>query len=130
MPITVTPTITVDPVQLTKFRELSADSILYLRIGHTADLPKQITVTSDLPVPRKGNPGTVKTTINSRYSAVLDKGEPTERVVPVICKIMTSYPVGTSLADRREAVRGAIALAMTDDAIFDELFYTGILPND
>jgi hypothetical protein len=48
----------------------------------------------------------------------------------MICKILTSYPVGTSTADRREAVRGAIALAMTDDAVFDELFYTGILPND
>lgn len=124
-----TPTIVLDEVTLTKYREHSADSATYIRPGHSIEKPSTITINSDLPTPRKGNPGTMKTTVNCRQSDVLDEGLSTERVVPVICKVQTSFPVGCSLAARRSAVKGAIAALLQEDFKFNQLFYTGILPN-
>lgn len=130
MSITVTPTVTPAAISLKKFRELSADSIVYLNDDHNVELPRHITLTSELPVPRKGNMGTLKTTVNARYSVELNAGTDEAKVVPVICKIQTSFPVGTTLADRKAAVARACALALQDDPEFDALFGTGILPND
>jgi hypothetical protein len=130
MPISIEPTIELENLTLTKLRELSPDSINYTRIGHSVQLPITVTVSSDLPSPTKGNAGTVKTTINSRVNVMLAEGTPNEKRVPVICKVQTSFPVGTTLADRRKAVNGAVAALLQDDEAFDKLFYHGLLPND
>jgi hypothetical protein len=130
MPISIEPKVGIEKLSLTKLRELSPDSINYTRVGHTVQLPVTVTVSSELPTPTKGNAGTVKTTINSRVNVMLAPGTPNEKRVPVICKVQTSFPVGTTLEDRRKAVQGALAALLQDDENFDKLFYHGLLPND
>lgn len=116
--------------RLTKLRELAMDKILYMLPGHSIELPRTVTITSTLPVPRRGNPGTVKTSVNIRLTSVLDAGKATERTVPVVMKIETSFPLGTSLSDRTAILNeGSQALAMeTADAT--NLYYNGLLPQD
>lgn len=114
------------PMTIRKLRENSSDSILYINDDHTVELPRSITVQSELPSPRKGNPGTTKTTVNVRFSVTLDQGAATERVVPVIAKLQTSFPVGTVEADRKTALNRLIAIIGDDD--IDTLFMSGILP--
>lgn len=110
---------------ITKLRENSADSILYVSPDHTVALPQTVTIQSELPNPRKGNPGTVKTSINVRVSVTLDAGAATERVVPVIAKLQTSFPVGCTKDDRNKAFDRLTAMILADS---DNLFYDGLLP--
>lgn len=115
---------------ITKFRELSNDKILYNCPGHSIELPQTVTITSTLPTPRKGNPGTVKTLVNVRRTIVLGEGTASERNVPVVAKIELSLPLGTSAAERKAIMQqSASALLMSDDDA-TSLFYTGILPQD
>lgn len=130
MPITITPSITLQALHLQKLREASSDSILYTRPEHSVTHPVTVQVSSELPMPRKGNAGTVKTTVNSRATVNLDEGTALEKAVPVICKIQTSFPVGTTLAQRRLAVAGAVSALLQSDDEFDSLFYKGILIGD
>lgn len=116
----------ISQMEIRKLRENSSDSVLYINSDHTVALPRTVTVQSELPAPRKGNPGTTKTTVNVRYSVTLDQGQATERVVPVIAKLQTSFPVGTTEADRKAALDRLIAIA--GDADIDTLFMSGILP--
>lgn len=127
---TLTPSVTVGPVAIQKLRELSSDSILYTRPEHSVTKPVTVTISSDLPTPRKGNAGTVKTTINSRVTVALDEDTQQEKNVPVICRVQTSFPVGSTLEQRRMAVAGAIAALLQEDDEFDSLLYKGILIND
>lgn len=83
----------------TKFRELNSDKVLYTLPGHSQSAPNTCTVTSELPVPRKGNPGTLKTFINIHKSTVLDPGLDTERVVPIVGKVELSIPAGANISD-------------------------------
>lgn len=117
-----------------KFRENSADSVVYNCIDHSAEQPSTLTISRQLPVPRKGNPGTVKMFINRRKSIVLDRSGPNERVVPFIVKIETSAPVGTDLGDVTLTLQSILALlddsksGSQDD--FRDLYLTGMLPNE
>lgn len=120
----------VSDVKLTKLREKSADSILYTLEDHAADFPQTVTITSTLPTPRKGNPGTVKTLINVRTTIALDEGKPSERYVPLIAKLEMSCPVGSTPFNRQNvSYIVAAALLQSNDA-FDDQFYNGILPQD
>jgi hypothetical protein len=114
----------------TKFRELSSDKIIYTLPGHSIEKPITLTIQSDLPVPRKGNPGTVKTFVNIRRTVVLDSGLATERNVPTIVKLETSFPVGTTQADRLAILAQIASVASQSDEAADNLFYDGLLPND
>lgn len=113
-----------------KLRELSPNKILFVFADHTPAHPNTLTVTSVLPAPRKGNPGTMKTTLAFNKSVTLDAGKPTERVVPVVARLETSFPMGT-LQDDRKAVLNALA-AGTDlnDAVISSLLEKGMLPQD
>lgn len=114
--------------KLTKFRENSKDSIVYIQEGHTVNKPKLVTITSDLPTPRKGNAGTMKTTVNCRVTVnIAPAGEP-EILVPVIAKLQTSFPVGVTLEQMQAASHSLINFLALEDADFKALFYTGILP--
>lgn len=115
-------------VNLTKLREISGDSVQFVLDDHTVELPQSLTVGSELPMPRKGNPGTVKTSINSRRTVCLNKDTATERNVPIIVKISTSFPVGSTAADRTIAITNAVALLLQSEADRDELAYKGLLP--
>lgn len=116
---------------LKKFRELGGSKTQYILAEHAPDLPRHVTVTSTLPVPRKGNPGTLKTAVNVHYGVKLDVGLPTERLVPIVAKCETSFPVGTTLADQKAAVevlRKVINLGNGTRETAD-LFRIGILPD-
>lgn len=125
-------TVNLLPTGSRKFRENTADSVLFHMMEHTADKPSTITVTRTLPTPRKGNPGTQKTTINCRTTSILDVGLATERKVPVIVKIETSMPVGANSNDFKRAlnnISGAVIVSL--NTLSDEqkdLFITGLLP--
>lgn len=127
---TLDPKYTLQPLTIQKLREISADTIMYTRSEHSVTHPVTVTVSSELPVPRKGNAGTVKTTVNSRVTVNIDEGTASEKSVPVICKVQTSFPVGTTLTQRRSAIAGALTALLQDDAEFDSLFYKGLLIND
>lgn len=131
MTITITPDdVTPIAVSLDKFRENSKDSIVYLSKLHTVELPKLVTVTSQLPTPRKGNLGTMKTTINSRWTVnIASSGEPVNPV-PIIVKLQTSFPVGSQVTDMREACRIIQNFLGQTEVDFKTLFQTGLLPSD
>lgn len=125
-------TVNLLPTGSRKFRENTADSVLFHMMEHTADRPSTVTVTRTLPTPRKGNPGTQKTTINCRTTSILDVGLATERKVPVIVKIETSVPVGADYNDFIRAlnnISGAVLVnfnTLTSEQ--RDLFITGLLP--
>jgi hypothetical protein len=79
-----------------KFRENSADSVVFNLEGHTPEYPRSLTMTRTLPVPRKGNAGTSKVLLNFRVSANIGTAD-VPKIVPTILKIETSIPVGTSV---------------------------------
>lgn len=81
--------------EITKFRELSPNKTQYIFDDHTIEMPHTVTITSILPSPRKGNPGTLKTQLNYHRTVIADAGLPTQRYVPQVVKIETSFPVGT-----------------------------------
>lgn len=95
----------------TKFRELNADKVLYNVQGHTVELPRTLTVTSEIPTPTKGNPGALKTQLNLRLTDVLDKGTDLERKVPCIAKVEFSIPIGSSQTVRDELMTSLMAFA-------------------
>lgn len=112
-----------------KFREQAGNKVQYLLPGHSSANSRTITATSVLPVPRKGNPGTLKTTVNVHLGVTLDAGKLTERVVPVVAKLETSFPMGTTPQDQETAIsylHGATDIL--NDAIAKDLFCIGILP--
>lgn len=115
----------------TKFRELSSNKVQFILTGHQPAQPHTLTASSALPVPRKGNPGTLKTTLNLHQSVVLDKGAQSERVVPIVVKMETSFPVGTTEADQVKAIETMRLLmndAITSDGPIHMLATVGILP--
>lgn len=112
-----------------KFREQAGNKVQYLLPGHSSANSRTITATSVLPVPRKGNPGTLKTAVNVHLGVTLDAGKVTERVVPVVAKLETSLPMGINPAELELAMsylHGATDI-LTDE-IAKDLFCVGILP--
>lgn len=124
------------PADSLKFRENSADSIVYHLPGHTPTRPFTATVTRALPSPRKGNAGTMKIFVNIRKSEEITGPDGISRIVPVITKLETSVPVGTDaqtgLFTCLEVIRGFTAdLSNPDkdkDATLASLFMAGYLP--
>lgn len=124
-----------------KFRENSADSVTFNLSGHTAALPRTLTISRVLPTPRKGNPGTVKIYMNTRRSFLVDVGTANERTVLAISKNETSIPVGIDAAEAGVFIRtsisgivgdddgqGDVSLAGRDASCID-LFVQGLLPD-
>lgn len=113
-----------------KFREIAADKFTYTLSGFTLDKQNLLTVQSTLPSPRKGNPGTLKTSLNFRKQVTLDAGLSTERTAPIVIKVDMSFPLGATVADK-DVVRAYLAkLANVSDTTVNELVYNGILPQD
>jgi len=113
-----------------KFREISSDKIVYNLPGNSIEAPKKVTVTSTLPVPRKGNPGTVKTLFNVHKQVTLDVGLSTERQAPIVMKLEVSFPLGSTDADRIAALTDVEGLTDYTDAKLQALLRNGILPQD
>jgi hypothetical protein len=120
----------INEFPLVKLREKSADSVVYTLPRNEVEKPRILTITSTLPRPRKGNPGTVKTNLNLRHTVTIDRGKDTERDVPVVLKLDTSFPVGTNTGDRQFAIEQLIAILMQLPQTRDQLFYEGLLPQD
>nr|APG77129.1 hypothetical protein [Beihai levi-like virus 30] len=118
--------------RLSAFRELSPNKKQYIFPDHTSDMPHHVTVTSALPVPRKGNPGTMKATVNYHRTVIADAGLPTERRVPQVVKIDTSFPVGTDALSMLVAIcQATTLLSPTSTLTFEvmrDLVGRGILP--
>lgn len=113
-----------------KLRELSPNKILFVFNDHTPALPNTLTVTSVLPAPRKGNPGTMKTTLAFNKSVVLDAGKPTERVVPIVARMETSFPMGTTSSDREAVLNALAAGTILQDTPISDLLEKGMIPQD
>lgn len=113
----------------TKFREISADKTVYNLPGSSIEVPKTLTVTSLLPVPRKGNPGTVKTQFNLHCQVTLDAGQPTQRQAPIVLKLDVSFPLGSSDADRGDILSMLAGLTGYAEADMKALLANGVLPN-
>jgi hypothetical protein len=117
--------------KITKFRELSPNKIMYVYDDHSAAMPHTVTITSTLPAPRKGNPGTLKTSIVIHKSVVLDAGKPTERVAPIVSRLETSFPMGSLQADRDDTLTDiSLIKGLAADQEVARLLETGILPQD
>lgn len=116
--------------KLVKFREIGDNKVQYIFGDHTPALPHTATVTSVLPVPRKGNPGTLKTIVNLHCAKVVDSGKPTERNVPIVVKLETSFPMGTSAADQHAAMTDmGLVTTMVSEEVLQKLFGMGIIPS-
>jgi len=118
----------------TKFREVSADKLIFNGPGHSIELPEQLTVTSTMPTPRKGNPGPVKTSLSFNKSIILDQGLDSQRTAPIVIKVDVSLPVGTTLSDYIGAcavIFGAVTVEDSPgsyDTTFVDLTRAGLLP--
>lgn len=115
----------------TKFRELNVDKVLYNIDGHTPVMPITCTVNSELPIPRKGNPGALKTFVNHHFVRTLDQGLDSERNVPIVGKIELSVPVGVASIDVDAVLTNLIAIleaAKVADSQERKLVLTGVLP--
>jgi len=121
----------IKPIGTKKFRENSADSVLFHLEGHTPELPRTLTVTRNLPTPRKGNAGTMKVTFNVRRSFTLPQGTG-YKVVPAIVKLETSMPVGLTAGQCIETLNQIMGCVTNDTAYYDTLesiFVLGELPD-
>lgn len=117
-----------DDFTMEKLRDLSADSALYMQSFGTPDLPRQVTIKSELPTPRKGSLGTTKTYINVRHMVKINQGLENERSVPLVLKIETSVPIGTTVPELSTILHeGSIILTQTDNELYRR-FVTGLLP--
>lgn len=114
----------------TKFREVAAGKIVYNLPDSSIEVPKTLTVTSTLPVPRKGNPGTVKTLFNIHNQVTLDAGLPTQRQAPIVLKLEVSFPLGSSEQDRTETLQLLMGLSSYSDAELQALLKNGVMPKD
>lgn len=114
----------------TKFREVSAGKIVYNLPGSSIEVPKTLTVTSILPTPRKGNPGTVKTLFNLHNQVTLDEGLPTQRQAPIVLKLEVSFPLGSTDADRGDILSMLAGFSNYMEADMKALLANGVLPND
>jgi hypothetical protein len=117
--------------KITKFRELSPNKIMYVYADHSAAMPHTVTVTSTLPAPRKGNPGTLKTSIVIHKSVILDAGKASERIAPVVTRLETSFPMGSTQADREDVLTDiSVFKDLATDTLASKLLEVGILPQD
>lgn len=115
---------------VTKFREVAAGKIVYNLPGSSIEVPKVLTVTSTLPTPRKGNPGTVKTLFNLHNQVTLDTGLPTQRQAPIVVKLEVSFPLGSTDSDREESLMMVGLLCDYSDGVLEALLKNGVLPQD
>jgi hypothetical protein len=115
---------------VSKFREVAAGKIVYNLPNSSIEVPKILTVTSTLPTPRKGNPGTVKTLFNIHNQVTLDAGLPTQRQAPIVLKLEVSFPLGSTDADREETLLMVGGLCNYADAELQALLKNGVLPKD
>lgn len=116
-----------------KFRENSADSVVFHSLGHTPTSPATVTVTRTLPKPRKGNNGTMKVLVNARRTVdITAPGDAGTRPVPVIVKLETSMPVGADITDLThvlvDIMRFAAPVPQTEGDR-QKLFQYGLLPD-
>lgn len=107
-------------------RERGPDTIVYALSGHTPINPKTLTITSSLPVPRKGNAGTTKTLVALRHEVTLGKGTETEKNVPVIAKLETSFPVGTDISDILPLLSQLGAAVLMNEQSASDFFVSGL----
>lgn len=128
------------PLDTIKYRENSADSVVFHLDGHTPEAPRTCTYTRTLPKPRKGNNGTMKVMLNVRNTVNIGSVEE-PNYVPVIAKLETSVPVGASIDDLYYTPFGVLeALAgsrpdavqqIKNNAYAEQrnIFIHGLLPN-
>lgn len=116
-----------------KYRENSADSVVFHLFGHTASAPRTMTITRDLPTPRKGNLGTMKVKVNVHMPVDIGT-ELVPNITPTVIKLETSVPVGSHSAALQA---GFESLSKMMYHIFDDdensgpvrkLFLNGLLP--
>lgn len=123
------------PQNSVKFRENSADSVVYQLEGHTATEPATLTITRVLPTPRKGNNGTMKVYLNARRTTSItvpgDAGS-VIRQVPVICKVETSLPVGADTMVLKQLFSDLSRFMTVNGSADDDqerVFASGLLPD-
>lgn len=107
-------------------RERGPDTVVYALSGHTPVNPKTLTVTSNLPVPRKGNAGTTKTLVVLRHEVTLNAGTDSEKNVPIIAKLETSFPVGTNVTDVLPLLNQLGAAVLMKDSEASDFFMSGL----
>jgi hypothetical protein len=121
-----------------KFREHSADSVVFLLEDHTAEQPRTLTLTRTLPVARKGNAGATKILTNVHINTNIGTDE-APKIVPVVAKLEVSAPVGASSAAIQCAILNATSQLSAENSVyldshplsqqvFDSLYKQGILP--
>lgn len=121
----------IKPFGSKKFRENSADSVLFHLKDHTPELPRTLTVTRTLPTPRKGNAGTMKVQFNLRRNYQIPNGTGF-KTVPAIVKLETSMPVGLKPRECIETLISLIGVTSLDanfDEIREAIFIRGELPD-
>lgn len=109
------------PDDTIKFRETSADSVVFHLAGHTPELPRTFTQSRILPTPRKGNAGTCKTFINVRVTSNIGSAE-NPVLVPTIVKLEISCPVGSTSETAHTALTALEGLTAPSHYADDDLF--------
>lgn len=122
------------PSGTVKYRENSADSVVFHLKGHTAQAPRTMTITRELPTPRKGNLGTMKLKINVHMPVDIGT-ETVPNITPSVVKVETSVPVGAHSSALQTAFRAISAMMFSDYENGDasqpvsNLFLYGLLPD-
>jgi hypothetical protein len=114
------------PIVGQKLREINSDTVQFALTEHTPQNRHLLTVTSKLPTPRKGNPGTVKTTVHMLKDFELTSDDGTKKLVPVIIKLETSFPVGTNSNELKLSMQKFSSVTQ-DYEVFADLFANGLL---
>lgn len=118
------------PKGAVKFRENSADQVVFHLKDHSVELPHTLTITRTLPEPRRGHYGTQKFYFN--YRKTINMGsEQEKKLAPVITKIETSVPVGAEAIELANVLSNAsllIAPSADSGDIIDAL-RAGLLPD-
>lgn len=121
------------PAGAKKFREISADSVMFYLDEHTPSKPHTLTFSRKLPVPRKGNAGAMKMTTNCHINVDIGTLE-SPKIVPVVVKVDISAPVGAPLAAIQKAFRTAtlgidFAKSASHTSCWEEFAQQGLLPD-
>lgn len=115
-------------LQMTKYRELSANTVSFITSLHTSEKADKLTLTSTPPKAQPGNAGVSRTLLNRQRQVVINEGLDNERIVPIVVKLEVSMPVGADADALDDLLHDIQAFTVMDDASKSALFVNAIIP--
>jgi hypothetical protein len=117
-----------DTLDMIKFRELSANSTIYVTPTHSSTFADKLTLTSTPPKAQPGNAGVTRTIINRNKEVTINAGLANERIVPIVVKLEVSMPVGALETDLDLVLHGIRGFTQMNNLDNSSLFLNAIVP--